>query len=307
MPCGRTGNLQAHFLLVILCTSMLLFAGCSPRIEWNAPRGDFREMIDTSSNAEQFSFLVVSDIHFGRKNAGVYWETDTFLKWLDAYQAEHPLAFAVNLGDSTSNSEESEYLQFADFTRILSDTSIPLYSVLGNHDVRGQGRSYYRAYINASTTRRFSYGGISFYCLDSGNLSLGKEQLQNLNDAVRTDPNPKIFLSHVPFYGAPQMVYFALGDPYERAQLVQMMQQNKVGLVLSAHLHLLDHLHRFTSQAAEFVCGSFHGRDDVLETTVPTWYVCTYAPDTHTLSIIRYTVDRVHQVSGGEVAAIPLP
>jgi hypothetical protein len=119
-------------------------------------------------------------------------------------------------------------------------------AVLDNHDVRADGRSLFIKYIDPHTDRRFSYNGISFYLLDTGNASLGKVQLDNLMDAAASDPNPKVFCGHVPLYGGPDMFYFSLKDPHERALLVDTMVKNKVGLYLAGHLHLTHKLYRST-------------------------------------------------------------
>jgi len=294
------------FILCLLVAGLLLFPSCSEnlisRIEFNHPGGSFDQEINTAEARESFSFLVLSDIHFGRTEEGVYWAFDQFDDWLAGYPS--PLAFALHLGDGTAYSLESEYQAYAAFMQRLPMNG---HAVLGNHDVRADGRSLFTQYIDPHTARRFSYNGISFYLLDTGNASLGKVQLDNLMDAAASDPNPKIFCGHVPLYGGPDMFYFSLKDPHERALLVDTMVKNKVGLYLGGHLHLTHKVYQYADTTHEFVSESFHGRNDLFENTLPVWYVFTYDEVSNSITIERYTVERDGTISESTVSTLPLP
>lgn len=293
--------------IVIISIALLLLVGCAPlelsNIEWDAPSARFDQAIDSTNRS--FSFLVFTDLHFGRDNSGVYWKNDEFLAWLDAYP--NALDFALNLGDMTSESLESEFHQAANFLQELEDREIPTHSLVGNHDVRNEGRTLFRSLIHAQTARRFSYGGISFYLLDSGNASLGRKQLRALIKQASLDPNPKIFCSHIPFYGGPEMYYFGLSDAWERSMLVNTVVEAKVGLVLSGHLHLTELLHHYTDGHAELVCASFHGRDSIIEQTLPTWYVCSYDHIAKQLAVSQFQVTKEKTISCSVIAVLQMP
>jgi len=304
---SRSGN--SNRLLCLLATCLLLFSSCSDnlisRIEFNHPGGSFDQAIDTTEARKSFSFLVFSDLHYGRTESGFYLEEEAFLAWLDTYPST--LAFALHLGDGTAYSLESEYRLYRDFLDMLEDRSIEVHAVLGNHDVREYGRTLFIRYINPLTARRFSYKGISFYLLDTGNASLGKVQLDNLMSSVADDPNPKIFCGHVPLYGGPDMFYFSLKDPHERALLVKTMVQNKVGLYLGGHLHINHKLYSYTDTNHEFVCESFHGRDSLIENTLPVWYVFTYDAPSNRITIFRYALKRDGAIGESVVTSVALP
>ncbi len=296
---------KARFGIIMLLLALL--AGCAPlelaNIERDAPSASFDEPVGSASRS--FSFLVFSDLHFGRDDSGVYWKNDVFLDWLDAYPTT--LAFALNLGDLTSESKELEYRMAADFLQELENRGVPSHSLVGNHDVREGGRALFRTHIHAQTACRFGYGGISFYLLDSGNASLGRTQLRALIEQASRDHNPKIFCSHVPFYGGPDMYYFGLSDAWERTLLVDTVLEAKVGLVLSGHLHLTEKLHHFTEENAEMVCASFHGRDSLIEQTLPTWYVCSYDQGTNQLTVTRFQVTEEDTITTRVIATLAIP
>lgn len=296
-------------ILFLLITSLLFCTSCSQnlfsRIEFNHPGGSFDQPINTTEERQSFSFLLFSDLHVGRAEDGVYWDYDAFYAWLDAYPGT--LDFALHLGDGTADSTESEYRQYAAFLQSLTDRSLPNHAVLGNHDVRSDGRSLFSQYINDLTARRFSHKGFSFYLLDTGNASLGKTQLDNLMEAVAADPNPKLFCAHVPLYAGPDMFYFSLKDPLERALIVQTMVKNKVGLYVGGHLHIDSKLYAYTDTTHEFVSESFHGRDSLIENTLPVWYVLTYDVVSNSITIVKYASKRDNTIAEEVVATIGMP
>ena len=293
-------------LLCLLATCLLLFSSCSDnlisRIEFNHPGGSFDQAIDTTEARESFSFLVFSDLHYGRTESGFYLEEEAFLAWLDTYPST--LALALHLGDGTAYSLESEYRDYGSFMQGLG---LDAHAVPGNHDVRGDGRKLFAQYIHPLTARRFSYNGISFYLLDTGNASLGKVQLDNLMDAAASDPNPKIFCGHIPLYGGADMFYFSLKDPHERALLVDTMVKNKVGLYLGGHLHLTHKMYHYTDTTHEFVSESFHGRTGLFENTLPVWYVFSYDAVSNSITIKRYAVERNDTISESTLSTLLLP
>nr|WP_321298922.1 metallophosphoesterase [uncultured Sphaerochaeta sp.] len=296
---------KARFCILFLVLGLLV--GCAPLelsdIELHAPSASFDEPVGSASRS--FPFLVFTDLHFGRDDSGVYWKHEVFLDWLDSYPTT--LEFALNLGDMTSDSREIEYRMAAAFLQELENRGVPSHSLVGNHDVRDGGRTLFRSYIHAKTARRFSYGGISFYLLDSGNASLGRTQLRTLIDQASSDHNPKIFCSHIPFYAGPDMYYFGLSDAWERTMLVNTMVKAKVGLVLSGHLHLTEKVHHFTEENAELVCASFHGRDSLFEQTLPTWYVCSYDQGTRQLTVTRFQVTDEDRITTHVIATFAIP
>ena len=56
----------------------------------------------------------------------------------------------------------------------------------------------------------FSFGGYSFYLLDTSDRSVSKAQLSKLKQALKNDSQPKLFLTHYPL--AADSMY--RGTPY---------------------------------------------------------------------------------------------
>ncbi|MCK9286132.1 MAG: metallophosphoesterase [Sphaerochaetaceae bacterium] len=292
----------------ILLSIFLLFSCSQPdysHVETRDLSGGFDQPIDMTGSLESFSFLVLNDIHFGREDKGVYWKFDEFWQWLDTYPGS--IDFALNLGDFTEDSQEDEYLEYADFIQDLANRSIPMHTVAGNHDIRNRGRSYFSTYVCAAPYKRFAHKGISFYMIDTGNRSLGNRQLEELIKETAQDTNLKMFCSHVPLYGSPDLIYFALPDTQERMMLLKTMVDEKVGIYFSGHHHSGDVLYKYTEENSEFIFGAFHGRDSFFESTLPRWYVCTYDSIKNSLGITRHTVQKDGSITEVLIANLIMP
>ncbi len=261
----------------------------------------------TETHPRSFSFLMFTDPHFTRPDSGVYYATEAFENWLASDEARTlSMEFALCLGDVTDDSFESEYQTYAQFVRKLKESyGLPCYSVMGNHDNRGSGPDRWKKYIAAPPYYRLIHKGISFYMLDTSYRTLGTKQMQYLSEAIVADRNPKIFCTHIPLYGKPDLFYFALADTQERNLIIKVMVKNDVGMYLSGHHHKGDVIYRYTDTCTEFIAGAFHGRNNVLEGPAR-WYVCDYDANRNTIGITRYTkydstprIDNIEKTSMG--------
>lgn len=245
-----------------------------------------------------FSFLVIADHHFTRKDSGVWYAQDEFHAWLGQYQQDtagdpaHHLGLMVCLGDCTENATEEEFRQFRQFLDKVESEGIEAHAVKGNHDIRANVDStlYWNEYVQEPPYQAFSYRGVSFYLLDTAARTLGRTQLNQLKTAITQDPSPKVFCTHIPLYGKPELVYYCIPDTQEREEILELMNKNAVGLYLSGHHHQGDISFRYTDSMSEFIAGAYNGRTSLFETTLPRWYVCTYDVPHTTLAITRYQV-----------------
>jgi hypothetical protein len=134
----------------------------------------------------------------------------------------------------------------------------------------------------------FSYGGYSFYILDTSDRSVSKAQLEKLIRAVKADPNPKFFLTHYPL-SANAFTYYslALSDSEQRDVLIDLMLDNKVGMWIAGHRHHQEGPFAFSDTCHEITLASLNGLDDGWESP-PTWYTMTVDPDADTATLVRY-------------------
>ncbi|MDR1220693.1 MAG: metallophosphoesterase [Treponema sp.] len=188
---------------------------------------------------KNYTVLILADIHFGAHSDHPDLPEEKFFDWLDAKKdAGTTPAFCLVLGDNAEAGTEDEYKQFKALSDTLeNDYNIPVYSIVGNHDLYNDGWRPYTKYCKPYISYyHFSTGNFSWYALDSGSGTLGGSQLKNLVSNLKADPNPKIVFSHYPMYGGGNF-YFSLSDPHERAALISAFAKNNVKIVLEGHQH----------------------------------------------------------------------
>lgn len=253
----------------------------------NPPEYVANALSTKGTQPSDFSFLLITDPHFIRPDKGTYYATDAFFRWLE--HKKDSLEFAINLGDVTDDSLESEFKTYQEFTEKLKNTyDLPCFSVVGNHDNRKAGPDLWNKYVQTPPYYRFVHKEISFYMLDSSSRTLGKRQMEYLKAAIAEDPNKKLFCSHIPLYGKADLFYFAMSDTQERNLIIKLMMENDVGMYLSGHHHKGDVIYRYSDTCSEFIAGAFHGRDSIFEGPAR-WYICNYGSTGNTLTITRYT------------------
>lgn len=266
-----------------------------------------------------FSLLLTTDQHFIRKDSGVYYETEAFFIWVEEYQNEHTtsdsdlqLTHMISMGDITENSQVEEFLLFADFAHRLDSLGISTTLALkGNHDIRPGTNSLadWKTHVEKYSPysyHAFVHKGVSFYLLDTANRTLGRIQMQELQEAVKKDDKrPKLFFSHMPLYGKPFLPYTVLSDSQERESLIRLMVENKGLLFLAGHHHQGDILHSFRRTTSEFILGAFHGRNSLIETIKPRWYLLHFDAENTTITITRYQVESKGNITEKVMAILP--
>jgi 3',5'-cyclic AMP phosphodiesterase CpdA len=186
-----------------------------------------------------YTVLILADIHFGAPSSRPDLPEAKFFAWLDRRKEANTMpAFCLILGDNAETGIEEQYKEYAALVdKLETGYGIPVYSIVGNHDLYNHGWRHYTKYCSPYTSYyHFTTGNFSWYALDSGNGTLGGDQLRNLIDNLQNDPHPKVVFSHYPMY-AGGIYYYSLSDPHERAALISAFAKYNVKIVLSGHLH----------------------------------------------------------------------
>ena len=141
-------------------------------------------------NTEGFEFVMLGDNRDGY---------DTFSLILDQINAINP-AFTVDDGDLVFGGESHKYRLFYE---TVSKLRGPLYTTLGNHDVRENGRPTYTK-LFGPPYYSFDYKNTHLVFLDSsrgftGKVAIPEEQYQWLEKDLKTAQGKQIFVfSHIP-------------------------------------------------------------------------------------------------------------
>ena len=114
-------------------------------------------------NSDSFSFLVISDIHYGRY--------DSALITAQHFYTHTPYDFLIVNGDITQRGLASEW---ESFERDRVELSVPLYLSIGNHDLFNEGEEQFYHYFGP-THYAFEVGEVLFIFLDTGNGVLSQK------------------------------------------------------------------------------------------------------------------------------------
>lgn len=197
-------------------------------------------------SGSRYSFLIITDVHFGKPKTR---RDSTFLSVLQAKIASGEISpapsFGVCLGDIADHGERSEYV---DYNRFLVNVEGILggkvYSIIGNHDLYNNGWDDFEDLVYPNTSfYRFVINNISYYFLDSGSGSLGKEQFNRFKSAMTSDPNYKIVCSHYTVYGTSDFFqsYYSTQNTLEADQLITILKKNRAIAHIAGHMHANHH------------------------------------------------------------------
>lgn len=191
----------------------------------------------TESLPDKYSFVVITDVHFGsiKDNPPPLPETE-FLKWLADYPAETRPKFCLALGDVSDTGKKEEYKDYSVFVKKIEELGVKVFNSVGNHDLYQSGWDNWEETCYPHTSfYRFQTSNFSFYALDTGTCNLGPVQLQEFKKAIEVDTRPKIVYTHYPLYT--DTFFFCQEDTTERNLLMTYCSKNNVKLFLSGHLH----------------------------------------------------------------------
>ena len=123
----------------------------------------------------------------------------TFSDIIDQINAVHP-AFVIDNGDLVFGGEANRYRLFYE---TVSKLQVPLYTTLGNHDIRKNGRDIYTLLFGPPCFS-FDYQNSHFIFLDSSRgwvekRSIPEEQYQWLEDDLKRNQGKRLFVfTHIP-------------------------------------------------------------------------------------------------------------
>ena len=190
-------------------------------------------------STSEYTVLVITDVHFGAeklpKNGPRF--DEEFFTWLSTFTPKPK--FCVGLGDMAEHGWEEEFERYKAFTdRLESTHGIKTYNAVGNHDLYNSGWTYCKEYLYPfKSLYYFEAGGFSWYCIDTASGSLGDRQMRLLRKTMRSDPKPKIIMSHFPLW-ANGHFYFSLQDTLERNVLIATCAETGVKAALTGHTHI---------------------------------------------------------------------
>lgn len=196
---------------------------------------------------EIYTFLIIADPHTGSRVSGSVAERflAKYNEWLSGPDGHDKPRFIINLGDvldSGKQSQADDYHALMKKLDTVANESLPHYSVIGNHDLYASDGwdVWARNFYPHTSYYRFKIGDFSYYFLDTGNGTLGKPQLEDLEKRLAEDKNAKIVLMHYPVVSDSS---FCLQNTVERNRLLRDFAGSNVKMIFSGHYHRGDTHH----------------------------------------------------------------
>lgn len=138
--------------------------------------------------------------------------------------------FIIHCGDLTPSGADSE---FEAVEEALNASGIPVFTTPGNHDARlGDLGAYVSRFGPASYA--FTYSGLRFAFVDSSDLSITEEELEQVMAAFG-DAQTKIMVTHVPSYDPFGSDHTLDAASCDRVQAFAL--DNGLSAVYSGHVH----------------------------------------------------------------------
>jgi Icc protein len=170
-----------------------------------------------------FRFAVMGD------NRGNY---EVLRQLIVSANREQP-SLMVNTGDLVAEGRLREYLRFL---AVIRQSHGPYFTVVGNHDVTGNGLLIYRQ-LFGEENYAFDYAGCRFVMLDNSRGQFPEERLQWLDTQLDTPLRKFVFMHKPPpvgTWGAP----FAAAPWRENAdRFVALVSRRRVDRVFVGHIH----------------------------------------------------------------------
>ena len=166
---------------------------------------------------------------------------EKLFSYLDDLNSEGKVlpVFVLVLGDIADTGVASEFEQYKLLLDELSENYgiEKNYGIVGNHDLYNTGWLEWKKTVYPHKSfYTFETETFSWYFLDSGNGTLGSQQLNSFVTALKKDPKNKFVFIHYPLY-RDDIFYFSLSDPRERAVLIDACAKYNVRAVFSGHDH----------------------------------------------------------------------
>lgn len=187
---------------------------------------------------EAYTFYVCADPHINNTYHNLREFTNRLRNSTSA-------SFGIILGDCTDHKDAfQKYVEAIEYVEDVQDTYLPIFSLIGNHDVYFNGWSKYFKLLGASVywfDVKYDTGCDLFIALDSASGTLGKKQIKWLKDFLTTERRNYrhcIVLTHTNLFYTDNSQQGSGNLALEETTfLTELFSQHNVTLCLQGHDH----------------------------------------------------------------------
>ena len=179
------------------------------------------------SFGDAYSFIVVSDTHFLNGNS------NGFEGFKEMLAIDGSIQFIIILGDITQGGYREDVQKFIEMSHYMG---IPVYPVIGNHDIYFWNWDNWKEIIGSTRYRIDDDGNTTLLILDSANGYLGKEQLDWLENQIKTAKSNVFVFTHFHLFIDSPINITPLTEKRERARLLSILK-GRCDIMFMGHVH----------------------------------------------------------------------
>ncbi|MFM8269955.1 MAG: metallophosphoesterase family protein [Pseudomonadota bacterium] len=215
-------------------TFLLVLLGCESQSTWDQRYRDSQGLAmpafsATPGDPDNFTFAMVGDLHIGGT------DTNRFRTILQTAQSEGD-SFIVLLGDIADKGEEASFSAAKDALRDFNFDD-KVISILGNHDIFGDGWTEYQKVFGPSHFT-VDVGNSRFIALDTADGVVGEEQFDWFLEELNRNPLSHTFvLTHYMPVVPGQQTYLRLANQLEAERMMNLATRKTVTGVFGGHYH----------------------------------------------------------------------
>ena len=143
--------------------------------------------------------------------------------------------FLFHCGDLTSLGYNSQYQEAK---TVLDQSHVPVYTTIGNHDIKNGGGKCYLEYFGSSTYS-FNLGPVHFSVFNSSSEDVSESEFAWLEqDLSNAQSEYKIVFTHVPPFDPRPDGNHALLNTTTGSRLMTLFEEQGVDVVFSGHIHM---------------------------------------------------------------------
>lgn len=181
---------------------------------------------------QNYSFVVTGD---NRDGDAIYVR---ILQQAAFYQPR----FMLHTGDFVASGGQQQYRNFLAYSR---QAAFPVLPVLGNHDVVGQGRRWYKNDVGPEEFS-FQYGPDRFIFVDNSAYQVKPAQIKRLAAELRKPARYRFVVMHMP---PSNMIWFHAFSEGAR-DVMKVLETHKANYVFLGHIHIFD---KMTNNGVHYV------------------------------------------------------
>ncbi len=145
--------------------------------------------------------------------------------------------FILHCGDLTSFGHENQYQEIK---AVLDQAQVPVYTTIGNHDIKEGGGVLYAEYFG-SPTYSFDSGPAHIAVFNTSSGDVAEHELAWLEqDLSQTDSEYKFVFTHIPPFNPLSQLDHSLINTTTSTRLMALFEEQNVDVVFTGHIHVFN-------------------------------------------------------------------